>query len=692
MRLLKLACLPAFAGVALFCFCSLLAPAEEGMWTFDNPPTKLLQQKYGFMPTQEWLDHVRLSCARLNDGGSGSFVSPDGLLLTNHHVARGQLQKSSNPEHDYIANGFYAATLDQEIKSPDLEVNVLQSMEEVTRRVQGAVKPGMTDADALKARQAQIAAIENESMKATGLRSDVISLYQGGEYWLYRYKKYTDVRIVFAPEQQAAFFGGDPDNFTYPRYDLDMAIFRVYENGKPLHTENYLKVNTKGASENELVFVAGHPGETMRDYTVAQLEQARDLSEPEVLALFRHRLLVMKNYAAQGPEQARQASSSIFGLANEVKALEGRLDGLRDKQVFAKKISEEADFRQKVSARPEWSREFAGAWPEIERAVERDAKFYKPSLFRRLDSVMGNMAINLVRYAAETSKPDGERLKGFHESQLDSLKYMLLSRAPIYPEMEIARTTGSLQQAQEELGPNDPWLKIVLEGRTPAEAAKYYIGGSKLADQAVRKQLLEGGEPAIEASTDPLIALVRKVDPLSRALYKQVDDEVTAIETKDGEKIGKARFLVYGKNSYPDATFTLRLSYGTAVGYPMNGTKAPYKTTYYGLYDRSASFDNQFPFDLPKRYVEGKDKLDLTTPLDFVMTCDIIGGNSGSPVINRNAELVGVIFDGNIESLVGDFVYDGTRNRAVGVHSAAMIEALRKLYGADKLADELEGK
>jgi hypothetical protein len=692
VRLTRFLILPLASSLALCTVAALAAAPEEGMWTFDNPPSKLLQQKYGFTPTKAWLDHVRLSSVRLNDGGSGSFVSADGLLLTNHHVARGQLQKNSTPEHDYIANGFYAATEADEIKSPDLEVNVLESMEDVTKRVQGSVKAGMSDAEALKARNSEITAIENESTKATGLRSDVVSLYQGGEYWLYCYKKYNDVRIVFAPEQQTAFFGGDPDNFTYPRYDLDMAIFRVYENGKPLHTDNYLKWNAKGAAEDELVFVSGHPGSTQRDDTVAQLTLERDLIEPTVLRLLRHRVAVLKAYSAQGPEQARQAATLIFSLENGRKAYEGRLDGLRDKEVFGKKVSDEADFRAKVKANGAWEKEFGGAWGEIERVVAIQEPMIKPNFFRRTDSTLAGYAGALVRYAAEMKKPDGERLAGFHESQLDSLKYTLLSPAPVYPGLEIARMTGSLQQALEELGPNDEWVKIVLGGKSPADAAHDYITNTKLGDPAVRKQLLEGGDAAIQASTDPLIALSRNLDPLSRAIQKKLDEQVTAPGTKAGENIGKARFQVYGKDRYPDATFTLRLSYGTATGYAMNGTKAPYKTTFYGLFDRSASFDDKEPFELPKRYVDGKDKLDLTTPLDFVMTCDIIGGNSGSPVINKNAELVGLIFDGNIESLAGDFVYDGTKNRAVAVHSAAMIEGLRKLYGAGKLADELEGK
>ena len=665
--------------------------ADEGMWTFDNPPTKLIQQKYGFTLTQQWLDHVRLSCVRLNDGGSGSFVSADGLLLTNHHVARGQLQKSSTAEHDYIHNGFYAATNDQEIKSPDLEVNVLQSMEDVTARVQGAVKSGSSDDEAFKARTAVIAAIEAESLKATGFRSDVVSLYQGGEYWLYRYKKYTDVRIVFAPEDQAAFYGGDPDNFTFPRYDLDMALFRVYENGKPIHTDNYLAWSTNGPAKDELVFVAGHPGSSQRQDTVAQLTFDRDVLNAVILSFLNDRLKTLQDYSTRGPEQARQAASQIFGLQNSIKVFKGRIDGLADKNVFDKKVHDEAEFRQKVDANPELAKEYGDAWKVIETAIDQEKTFFPTTFYRRSgSSTLGN-ALTLVEYAAEVAKPDGERLPGFHDAQLESTKFRLLSPAPTYPEFEIAQSTGALESAVKHLPANDEWLTTILAGRTPAVAAREIVTTSKLSDLATRKALLEGGQAAIDASTDPAIILAKKLDPIVRADNKKFD-AVDSVLERGGEKLGKARFAVYGKSSYPDATFTLRLSYGAASGYPMNGTIAPYKTTYYGLYDRSASFNNTPPFNLPQRYVDRLGKFDLNTPLDFVSTNDIIGGNSGSPVVNKKGELVGLIFDGNIESIVGDFVYDDYQNRAVAVHSAAILMALRQLYDANKLADEIEGK
>jgi hypothetical protein len=573
--------------------------AEEGMWTFDNPPVKQLQEKYNFTPAKEWLDHVRLSCVRLNDGGSGSFVSAHGLLLTNHHVARGQLQKNSSAQKDYIKDGFYAATPDQEMKSPDLEVNVLVSLENVTGRVLAALKPAKTAKEEFAARKAVIADIERESQQNTGFRSDVVTLYQGGEYWLYRYKKYTDVRLVFAPEQQIAFFGGDPDNFTYPRYDLDMALFRVYENGKPIESKDFLRWNPKGAGDGELVFVSGHPGSTQRLDTMAQLIGERDVIEPGVLKILKDRVAVLKRYSAEGVEQARQAASQIFGLENSVKAFEGRYEGLLDRNVMAKKQKEEDEFQAMVAANPEWKEAYGGAWNEIAEAERKSASRAKEQFFHGLDSQLANLAATLVEYVAEVKKPDGERLPGFHEAQLDSLRFRLASGAPIYKTMEIARLTGALELDISQVGPDDPFVKMVLNGKTPKERAAELVNGSNLQDPAVRKKLMDGGEAAVAASDDPMIALARRLDPMRRELIKWMEDNVQSVTQRAGEQLGKARFATYGKTTYPDATFTLRLSYGQMKGYPMNGTKAPYKTTLYGLYDRATSFDFDGPFYLP---------------------------------------------------------------------------------------------
>lgn len=666
------------------------ARAEEGMWTFDNPPKQQLKEKYNFTLTQEWLDHVRLSAVRLEDGGSGSFVSPNGLLLTNHHVARGQLQKNSTAERDYMKTGFIATTQAEEMKSPDLEVNVLVSMENVTQRVQDGLKGAKNTEEEFAKRKDILAAIERESLEKTGFRSDVVTLYQGGEYWLYRYKKYTDIRLVFAPEQQIAFFGGDPDNFTYPRWDLDMALFRVYENGQPIRTENYLKWNPKGAAPGELVFVVGHPGSTSRLDTLAQLETERDFYEPTTLKILKSRIGTLKKYAATSPEAARQAGGAIFSLENSQKVYTGRLKGLQDPALIAAKRKDEEAFKAKVNANPQSKAAYGKAWDQIAAAEKKAQTRHKERYYHSTDSTLAGIAQQIVRYVTEIKKPDGQRLDGYHESQLESLKLGLFSPAPIYPEMDIAKMTGMIEMELAEVGPNDPFMKVVLEGgKTPRQAAEALIRGSKLADVEFRKKLVEGGEAAVNASDDSMIVFTRKIEPMRRELIKWLEDNVQSVQQRAGEQLGKARFDAFGKTTYPDATFTLRLSYGKVDGFPMNGTIAPPFTTIYGLYDRNASFSNQPPFDLPQRWLDGRTKIELATPMNFVSTNDIIGGNSGSPVVNAAGEAVGLIFDGNIESLVGDFVYEGGSNRAVSVHTAAMTEALKKLYGGEKLVNEL---
>lgn len=683
------------AVVPLLCAVALLGPAraDEGMWTLDNPPLAALKETYGFEPTKAWLDHVRLSAVRFNDGGSGSFVGRDGLVLTNHHVARGQLQKVSSPTKDYVADGFVAATRADELECPDLELNVLVGMEDVTRRVQGAVKKGMSEKQANDARKAAMARIEKESLDATGFRSDVVTLYAGGEYWLYRYRKYTDIRLVFAPEVQIAFYGGDPDNFTFPRWALDMALFRVYDQGKPIRSPAYLRWNRAGAADGDLVFVAGHPGSTDRLATMAQLEFRRDLGLPHHLAEMKRLLAVLDAYAARGSEEARQAAGMKFGVENGFKAITGELQGLKDPALMAKKAADEAAFRARVDGDPTWRAAYGDAWDKLAAAQEAMRTRFREYQFRRMHGYrLPGVALNLVRYVAEVAKPDGERLEEYHEAGLESLRFRLLSPAPVYPGLEEALLAHGLTRSRDELGADDPYVRAALGGREPAAVARELLAGTRLADPAVRKALLEGGAKAVAASTDPLIVFARRLDPVLREIRKWHEDTVEAAEVAGGETLGKARFAAYGKTVHPDATFTLRLAYGRVEGYPMNGTRAPSRTTYYGLFDRYESFGGKPPFHLPARYLEGRTRLDLAAPFNFVSTCDIIGGNSGSPVIDREGRLVGLIFDGNIESLVGRFIYDATANRAVAVHAGGMLEALETLYPAAGLVRELTGR
>jgi hypothetical protein len=672
-----------FAGITI---------ADEGMWTFDNLPLKVLKEKYGFIPTQEWLDHVRLSSVRLG-GGSGSFVSPNGLVMTNHHVAVGQLQKISTPDTDYVTLGFYAQTLDDEIPCPDLEVVILVGMENVTDQVLSSVKKKMSPEEALKARQAMIAKIEKKSLDKTGLKSTVISLYHGGEYWLYKYRKFTDVRMVFAPERQAAYFGGDFDNFTYPRYDLDVAFFRVYEDGKPLKNEHYLTWNATGAVKDELVFVSGNPGSTDRLYTYSQLEFQRDHQYPVILDYIQKRIDQLREYATQGQEQERRALISLFGLENGKKALSGEYKGLLDEELMAQHLKEELIFKKEILSTPEWKEAFGDAWDTISKVIELQTQHYNELFHHQIrGSRLAGIAQSLVFYAIETEKPDGERLNGYHDSDLPGFKFRLLSPAPVYKDMELSSLKGSLEMSLSSLGPDDEFVKAVLQGRTPEQTARELIEGTRLEEVSVRKDLMEGGRKAIEKSDDPLIVLMRKMEPMFREQTEWIRKNIGSVLTPASEKIAKARFAVYGKDVYPDATFTLRLSFGTVKGYPMNGTKAPYKTTLYGLYDRAISFDQETDFYLPERFWKKQDRLDLSTPVNFVSSCDIIGGNSGSPVINTKGEVIGLVFDGNIESLVGRFIFDEETNRTVAVHTAYITEALKHIYEAESLIQEIMGR
>ena len=664
------------------------------MWTFDNLPTKLLKERYGFTPSQEWIDHLRLASVRFNDGGSGAFVSKDGLILTNHHVALGQLQKMSTPKADYVKNGFFAKTRKDEIACPDLEVNVLVSMLDVTERVRKAVDPKASDKDKNDQRKAEISRITKASMDETGLRSDVVELYQGGEYWLYRYKKYTDMRLVMAPELQAAFYGGDPDNFTYPRYALDFAFFRVYENGKPVQAKNFLTWSKDGAKEGELVFVTGHPGRTDRLDTVAQLEYARDFGLPLYLEAARKRRDDAYAYAKLGAEQERRVKDRIFGIENALKAVGGEYEGLLDPALFGSLKANEDALRKSVASSKDASvREAKGSWDKIAAATKKAGARRLESTYRRYDATkVAALSNTIVRYVAETAKPNDKRWEEYRDSALESLRFRLYSKAPIFPDMEQFMLARSLEDALAKLGPKDEWVKIALGGLTPEQKAKELIAGTALFDPAERKRLVEGGQAAIDASKDSLIVWSRSLDALYRAQRKWHEDEIESVTTAEGNRIAKARFAVLGKSTYPDATFTLRMSYGKVAGYELGTTFVAPFTTFHGLYDRAIGHSEKVPFDLAPRVKAAKGRLDLTKKLNFVTTNDIIGGNSGSPIVNAKGEYVGLVFDGNIQSLVGRYAYDDKRNRTVAVHSSGIVEALRSIYGMGALAAEVTGK
>ncbi|MGI8733784.1 MAG: S46 family peptidase [Pyrinomonadaceae bacterium] len=668
--------------------------ADEGMWTFDNPPRKQWKERYNFEPSDAWLEQIRLSAVKI-EGSSGSFVSPNGLVLTNQHVASGQLQKLSTSQRDYRRDGFLATTQAEELKCPDLEVSVLISHEDVTARVQGSVKAGMSGSEAEAARRTQIAQLEKESTDKTGFRSEVVKIYNGGEYWLYRFRKYTDVRLVFAPEEQAAFFGGDYDNFTYPRYCLDVTFFRVYENGQPLKTQNYFKWSAAGPADGEFVLAIGSPGSTNRLLTVAQLKYQRDVGNPLQMQVWTSRREALLRYGANGPEETRRALATVRSLANSIKRLTGQQDGLSNPRMMAKKEAEEKALRAEVARRPELLQSVGGAWDEIARAYTELPAMAGRSAFSTLVwSRLGQIASTLVRYSEEALKPNDQRYEEFRDSKLESLKFGLFSPAPIYPDMEEVILASWLTEAEKTLGANDPFVRAALNGSTPAAVAKSVVLQTKLGDVAVRKSLFDGGAEAIKRSDDPLIALARRVEPVIRELRSWNEEKILNLETAAGQKIAAARFAAYGRNVYPDANSTLRISYGRVLGYEEDTTLVPYKTTFSGLYDRAASFDEKVPYDLPQRFKDGRVKLDLSTPMNFVYTADTIGGNSGSPIINRKAEIVGLNFDSNIQKLPNRYWYvDETEGgRAIAIHSAAIIEALRKLYGADKLAQELTGR
>ncbi|HKQ53226.1 MAG TPA: S46 family peptidase, partial [Pyrinomonadaceae bacterium] len=622
MRLRKFLC----ALVAALFAAQMLLPtafADEGMWPINNVPKAEIKRKYGFEVTDEWLKKVQMSAVRFPNG-SGSFVSPDGLVLTNYHIVEDFVGELSTAQKDYAKDGFVARTRAEELRIPSLELNVLVSIEDVTDKVNGAVKPDMSAADAFAARRAAISRIEADSLEKTNLRSDVVTLYQGGQYNLYRYKKYTDVRLVWVPEFQAAFFGGDPDNFNYPRFNIDAALVRAYENDKPVHVENYLKWSEKGAKEGDLVFVVGHPGSTQRLNTVAHLEQLRDVSIPLVIRMLERREAMLQKYMAMGEEQTRQAQNELNSVQNSLKVYRGQLQGLQDKSLIAQKLRSEEALRKAIAGDARRQKEYGDAWDAIAAAHKGFASYARER--RVLDqasafnTTLFGFARALVRLAAENEKPNAERLPEFTDARRASLELALYSPAPIHTDFEKLKLADSLAFMAEVLGADNALVKRVLAGKTPEARAAELIDGTKLKDVEFRKQLAAGGAKAIEESTDPMIVLAREIDKEAREVRKRYENEVVGVERTGYGKIARALFETEGTKLYPDATFTLRLSYGAVKGYMENGTKLEPFTTIGGLYDRSTKFQQKFPYNLPPRWTERKAKIDLKTPYNFVST------------------------------------------------------------------------
>lgn len=664
-------------------------PEFGTMWTFDAPPLDYWKTRYNFTPDQAWLDHVRLSSIRLPNC-SASFVSPDGLVMTNHHCGRPCTAAASPPDTDYMKTGFVAPTTASEKKCPMLYVDQLVGIEDVTPRIQSSVTAASA-AGQVKQRDAAISSIQ-EQCSTGGIRCQVVALYQGGIYSLYKYRRYNDLRLVFAPEEAIAFFGGDPDNFTYPRYDLDVTLLRVYENGQPFHPQDYLKWSASGPSENELVFVVGNPGGTGRLNTVAQMEYLRDVQYPAGLDQLKRSIAIYKNLSARSEALSRQYNNPLFGAQNSFKAITGYEAGLTNARYMAAKRAFEKEFRARIAKDPKLAAQYGGTWNAIAAAEDSLRKVAVKALYYPLGgSTITSIAAALVRLPQQESLPDSLRLPGYRGPAIARFKAQLEGNIPIDTAFNRASLTAWLGAAQEQLGPKDPVLASILAGHTADQAATELLSSTRVGDPSFRAALLNGGRTAVQQSADPLIALARKIEPYSLPVAVKVarwNDIISA----NAEKVGRAIYAAYGKSLPPDATFTLRISDGVVAGYPYNGTMAPYKTTFYGMYGRNAGFDNKAPFNLPQRWLDRKNSVNLATPLDFVSTNDIIGGNSGSPVINRKGEVVGLVFDGNIESVSNRFFVSDDVMRAVSVHSMAIPEAIRNVFGAAALADELEGK
>ncbi|HWF98510.1 MAG TPA: S46 family peptidase [Steroidobacteraceae bacterium] len=690
----KWVALPVGALLAL-----LLLPkafAAEGMWPLSNLPVAALQQRFGFTPSAQWVQHVQLASVRLAGGCSGSFVSPDGLVLSNHHCAVECVEGLSSPGRNLMGQSFYAATRQAEPKCPAMEVEQLVHLTDVTATVDRATQ-GKSGAAYTAAQRAATSKLETAcvSGKPQMWRCEVVALYHGGQDWLYKYRRYQDVRLVFVPSQSTSFFGGYPDNFNFPRYDFDVSIMRVYVDGKPAHTPDYFPVSATGPKAGELVFTSGNPGGTERDDTLAQLQALRYPIFPDILQVFSHMQGLLEAFSAESAGNARIARGDLFFIDNAIKSFDGQLEALNEPQAFARKAGEEAALRAKVQADPALAAKVDGAWDQVAAAQTRFNGMFLPYVMLVIQNGQGfvsrlyDIAFPIVLGAYERTLPDTQRFEEYRSASLPLLEQQLFSPAPVYPGYDKLRLTSSLTLMRDLLGSDAPVVKKLFATASPAEIADRAVGGTKLADIAVRKALWAGGQKAVAASSDPMIALAREALPYYLKARKAFEDEVKAPIEANTTKIARARFALYGTSISPDATFTERLSYGVVKGWDKDGRNVDPFTTVKGLYPYARSYD---PYELSKAWLAARDRLNPATPFNFVSTNDIVGGNSGSPVIDRDAHLVGLIFDGNLPSLGGSFWYDGTMNRAVAVDSAILLDALQNVYHADALAKELSGR
>jgi hypothetical protein len=666
---------------------SAMAVADDGMWTFDNPPLDQVRQRYGVSLTPELLAHLQRSAVHY--GASASFVSPQGLMLTNHHVALSCIEQLSTAGRDLVGHGFLARTAGQELRCPGGTARVLQSTQDVTERVRTAIAAGTNDEQRSELRKAVIAELERGCSDApAGRRCEVVTLYSGSLFHLYQFKEWDDVRLVFAPEYQAAFYGGDPDNFVYPRYALDFALMRVYEHGKPLATPDHLAMAARPVAEGDPVFVIGHPGRTDRLQTLAQLELNREVLLPLKLASAEKQQALLRAYSKRSPEAARQAVDRLFGTENWLKSMRGEFAALNDPALMRTKQVDEKKFRDAYASRGSQD----DPWAEVQAATARHA-----ARARELQAVdygyktLLAQAGRLVELACERQLPQAQRLADYRDAALPQVERKLKANVPAYKPLEIARLAGLFQEAQSLLGESHPFVQATLAGRSPEAAAEAWVGESHLDDAAIRSALIAGGVPAIEASQDPLIRLARALYPMRRELQRFKEEQVDTPIQQAADRLGQARFALYGRQLPPDATATLRLSYGKVAGYESHGLATPWKTTFGGLLARADGFDGKAPFNLAASVAKSRPRLDGRVPLNFVTTADIIGGNSGSPAVNAQGEWVGLMFDSNLEALGGRFVYTDSQARSIAVHAEAIVYALEHIYGAGPLARELRG-